>query len=134
MTAFDISENGREKANRLSKQYNVSIDYKVIGVLDFKTNLQFDVIGLSYAHFPAEIRKQANQHLLQYLKTGGVVIFEAFAKAQLGNASGGPKKKEMLFSIEEIKTEFPQLDFKLLKEETIELSEGNHHQGIAEVI
>jgi SAM-dependent methyltransferase len=134
VTAFDISEKGREKANCLSKQYNVSIDYKVIGALDYRTNLQFGAIGLCYAHFPAEIRKQANQHLLQYLKTGGVVIFEAFAKAQLGNASGGPKNEEMLFSIEEIKTELSQLDFKLLKEETIELSEGNYHQGKAEVI
>ena len=115
VTAFDISEKGREKANCLSKQYNVSIDYKVIGALDYRTNLQFDAIGLCYAHFPAEIRKQANQHLLQYLKTGGVVIFEAFAKAGSGNASGGPKNEEMLFSIEEIKTELSQLDFKLLR-------------------
>ena len=62
------------------------------------------------------------------------MIFEAFAKAQLGNASGGPKNKEMLFSVDEIKDEFAELEFQLLKEETIELSEGNHHQGIAQVI
>lgn len=134
VTAFDISERGQEKAFKLAKEKNVSIDYHISSVLDFKPHQQFDVIGLSYAHFPIEIRKQANIHLIEYLKPGGKVIFEAFAKAQLGNTSGGPKNKEMLFSIDEIKDEFQQLKFELLKEETIQLSEGNNHKGKAEVI
>lgn len=40
----------------------------------------------------------------------------------------------MLFSIEEIKGEFPQLKFEILKKETLKLSEGNYHKGKAEVI
>jgi len=134
VTAFDISSSGREKAMQLAKKNNVSINYEISEVLDFETNVYFDVIGLSYAHFPAEIRKEAHQHLLQFLNIGGIVIFEAFAKAQLGKSSGGPKNLEMLFSIDEIKDEFPQLEFKILKEESIELSEGEYHQGKAEVI
>ncbi|EDM45004.1 hypothetical protein SCB49_02749 [unidentified eubacterium SCB49] len=134
VTAFDISEKGRQKALRLSKEKEVSIDYQLSGVLEFETHEKFDVIGLSYAHFPAEIRKEANQRLLQFLKPGGIVIFEAFAKAQLGKASGGPKNEAMLFSIKEIKEEFSPLEFTLLREETIELSEGSHHKGEAEII
>tara|TARA_R110002049_G_scaffold253340_1_gene428618 strand:- start:3869 stop:4420 length:552 start_codon:yes stop_codon:yes gene_type:complete len=134
VTAFDISKNGRGKALQLSKTNNVYIDYKVTGVLDFNTDMQFDVIGLSYAHFPADIRRQAHEHLMCFLRPDGIVIFEAYAKAQLGKSSGGPKNEQMLFSIEEIKNEFQQLKFKFLREETIELSEGNHHNGKAEVI
>ncbi len=134
VVAFDISEKGKEKALRLAAENQFSIHYKITDVLQFQSDAQFDAIGLCYAHFPAEIRNQAHLHLMQFLKSDGIVIFEAFSKAQLGNASGGPKNKEMLFSVEEIKTEFPQLNFKLLREENIELSEGNHHQGIAEVI
>lgn len=134
VSAFDISEKGKEKAMLLAKQNHVSIDYKVEGVLDYKSNSKFDAIGLCYVHFPVNIRKQANQDVLQFLKQGGVVIFEAFAKAQLKNNSGGPKNEAMLFSIEEIKDEFQQLEFEILKEETIQLSEGNYHKGEAEVI
>lgn len=134
VTAFDISEKGKEKAMRLAKQNDITIDYLVTGALEFQTNKQFDVIGFSYAHFPAAIRKQANQYILQFLKLEGVVVFEAFAKAQLEKSSGGPKNEEMLFSIEEIKDEFQELQFNILKEETIELSEGNYHKGEAEVI
>lgn len=134
VTAFDISKSGKEKAIQLSAAQKVSINYKVTGVLDFKTDIKFDVIRLCYTHFPTEIRKEAFQHLIKFLKPNGIVIFEAFAKAQLGKPSGGPKNEAMLFSIEEIKDEFPELEFKILKEETIELAEGNYHRGTAEVI
>ena len=134
VTAFDMSIKGKEKALQLAKMQAVDITYEVIGIQEFQSNEKFDAIGLCYAHFPIEIRKKAHQHVLEFLKIGGHVIFEAFAKAQLGNASGGPKNKDMLFSIEEIQNEFSQLDFELLQEKTIELSEGNHHKGKAEVI
>ena len=134
ISAFDISKKGRAKALRLAKERKVSITYELTGVLEFRSETQFDVIGLSYAHFPASIRNKAHKHLLQYLKPEGIVIFEAFAKAQLGNPSGGPKNEAMLFSVEEIKEEFPQLEFEFLKEVTIQLSEGNFHKGKAEVI
>lgn len=134
VVAFDISKSGQEKAMQLSATQKVAINYQVTGVLEFTSQEQFDVIALSYAHFPANIRKQAHQHLLQFQKPNGVVIFEAFAKAQLGKPSGGPKNIEMLFSIEEIKDEFPQLDFTLLSEEHINLSQGAYHQGKSDVI
>lgn len=134
VVAFDISKSGQEKAMQLSATQNVSINYQVTGVLDFKTDINFDVIGLCYTHFPKEIRKEAFQHLIKFLKPGGKVVFEAFAKAQLGKPSGGPKNEAMLFSIEEIKNEFPELEFKILEEKRIELSEGNYHNGEAEVI
>ncbi len=134
VTAFDISDNGRDKAMQLSNEKNVAIEYTTTGVLDFQTNKQFDVMGLSYAHFPAQIRKEAHRHLLKFLKPKGIVIFEAFAKAQLGKSSGGPKNLDMLFSIDEIKEEFAPLKFEFLKEETVELAEGNYHKGLAELI
>ncbi|KEZ94117.1 class I SAM-dependent methyltransferase [Nonlabens ulvanivorans] len=134
VVAFDISTSGKVKAMQLSAAQKVVVDYQVTSVLDFKTDIKFDTIGLCYTHFPIEIRKDAFQHLLKFLKTNGTVIFEAFAKAQLGKPSGGPKNFGMLFSIEEIKDEFPELEFKLLEEKTIELSEGNYHKGKAEVI
>lgn len=134
VVAFDISKSGKEKATQLSAAQKVSINYQVTGVLDFKTDIKFDVIGFCYTHFPIEIRKEAFQHLLKFLKPNGTVIFEAFAKAQLGKPSGGPKNIEMLFSIEEVKDEFSEIEFKILKEETIQLAEGNYHKGQAEVI
>ncbi|WP_282032351.1 class I SAM-dependent methyltransferase [Winogradskyella eximia] len=134
VSAFDISEQGKEKAMLLAKQHKVNINYEIASVLDYTSHKQFDVIAFCYTHFPIDIRKTAHKQMLQLLKKGGTIIFEAFAKAQLNNDSGGPKNEAMLFSIDEVKQEFTRLDFKTLEEKTIELSEGNYHKGKAQVI
>ncbi len=134
VSAFDISERGKEKAMFLAKQNKVNINYEITSVIDYTNQGQFDVIAFCYTHFPIKIRKTAHKQMLQLLKKGGTVIFEAFAKAQLNYSSGGPKNEEMLFSIDDVKQEFTGLEFKILEEKTIELSEGNFHKGKAQVI
>lgn len=134
VSAFDISVRGKEKAFLLSQQHKVNINYELVGVLEYKTHIQFDAIAFCYSHFPEDIRKTAHKKMVQLLKKGGVIIFEGFAKGQLKYNSGGPKNVAMLFSIEDVKNEFEGLDFKILEEKTIELSEGNYHKGIAEVV
>ena len=132
--AFDYSSAAQKKALQLSEKTGLSLDYQVMDVLNFRSSKKFDVVGLCYAHFPVDIRANAHLHLLQFLKPGGVVIFEAFSKTQLGKASGGPKNEEMLFSIQEIKKEFKGLDFEFLEEIMVYLNEGEYHQGEASVI
>lgn len=134
VVAFDISEKGKEKALSLATEKQASIHYEISGVLEFQSDVKFDVIGLSYAHFPSAIRKESHEHLMQFLKPNGIVIFEAFSKAQFRKPSGGPKNLDMLFSIKELKEEFTSLKFNLLKEKTIVLNQGIGHQGKAEVI
>jgi len=72
--------------------------------------------------------------MVSFLKPGGTIILEGFAKQQLGLSSGGPKNKEMLFSINMIKKEFPDIDFNILVQKEIFLNEGKYHKGIAQVI
>ncbi|PRX50699.1 class I SAM-dependent methyltransferase [Salegentibacter salegens] len=55
VSAFDISEKGKEKALNLANNQSVEIDYKVgdLPELDYKDE-QFDVIALIFAHFSEE--------------------------------------------------------------------------------
>lgn len=138
--AFDISAEGKNKAMQLAVTNNVKIDYEV-GELD-SINYgaeKFDAIGLIYAHFPAAIKSRYHTILDKYLRKGGVVIFEAFSKKHLDYLQkdekvGGPKDIESLFSIEEIKVDFPNYDFEELEETEIELNEGLFHNGKGSVI
>lgn len=140
VSAFDISEEGRNKALRLAKNNDVSIDYQVgeLETLDFH-NEQFDAIALIYAHFPAIIKSEIHRQLDQLLKKDGIIIFEAFSKKHLEYVTknekvGGPKDIESLFSIEEIKTDFPNYEIIELEEKEIELNEGLFHNGTGSVI
>ncbi|MDM1557287.1 MULTISPECIES: bifunctional 2-polyprenyl-6-hydroxyphenol methylase/3-demethylubiquinol 3-O-methyltransferase UbiG [Chryseobacterium] len=138
--SFDISEQGRQKALQLAEQNHVTIDYKVgeLQTLDYHEQ-QFDVIALIYAHFPGDIKSSIHQMLDQYLRKDGFIIFEAFSKKHLDYVTknekvGGPKDIESLFSIEEIKKDFPDYSIIELQETEIELNEGLFHNGTASVI
>lgn len=139
-TAFDISNEGKSKALKLATKNNVTIDYKVgeLEALKFNTG-QFDAIALIYAHFPANIKSHYHKTLDKYLKINGTIIFEAFSKKHIDYVTanekvGGPKDIDSLFSIDEIKADFPNYEFIELTEKEIELNEGLFHNGTGSVI
>ncbi len=140
VSAFDISVEGKNKALQLAETNNVKIDYQVgeLQTLNYNTE-QFDVIALIYAHFPAAIKSLYHKTIDKYLRKGGLIIFEAFSKKHIDNIRknekvGGPKEIEMLFSIDEITSDFANYDFKELIETEIELSEGIYHNGKGSVL
>jgi len=140
VSAFDISEEGKNKAIKLAETNNVPIDYQVgeLETLNFQPG-QFDAIALIYAHFPAAIKSKIHKQLNQLLREDGIIIFEAFSKKHLeylaiNEKVGGPKDIESLFSIEEIKADFPNYEIIELEEKEIELNEGLFHNGTGSVI
>jgi len=140
VSAFDISIEGMNKALQLAENKNVSIDYQVgeLQELDYKHE-QFDAIALIYAHFPSAIKSAYHKTLSNYLRKGGLLIFEAFSKKHLDYIAknekvGGPKEIDMLFSIEEIRTDFENYEILALEEKEIELNEGLFHNGRGSVI
>jgi SAM-dependent methyltransferase len=133
--ACDISEEGKLKAEKLAQKYSTTFDYEVCDILDYLAEeSSFDAIVLVFAHFPESIRKKVHQKLLSFLKPGGVIILEGFNKKQLGNPSGGPKVLGMLFSKEMLLEDFEACEVLELEEKTTNLSEGNYHNGTAEII
>lgn len=140
VSAVDISVEGKKKALLLAQANKVAIDYQVAELqnLDYNSD-QFDVIALIYAHFPAGIKSLYHKTLNKFLRPGGLVIFEAFSKKHIdyiikNEKVGGPKDIEMLFSVEEIKSDFANYEILELVEKEIELNEGSFHNGKGSVI
>jgi 2-polyprenyl-3-methyl-5-hydroxy-6-metoxy-1,4-benzoquinol methylase len=140
VSAFDISSEGQKKALLLAETNKVRIDYQVgeLQAMNYQAE-QFDAIALIYAHFPAKIKSAYHNQLNNYLKKDGAIIFEAFSKNHLDYIAknekvGGPKDIASLFSIEEIKHDFPNYEFEELIEMEIELKEGSFHNGLGSVI
>ena len=138
--AFDLSSEGQRKAMQLADERRVAIDYKVGELLNLGYHEStFDVLALIYAHFPAELKEDYNRRLATYLRTGGLLIFEAFEEQHLGYRQdnpkvGGPGVPEMLFSVEELRRTFPHFEVYHLAEEPVELNEGDYHQGTGSVV
>jgi ubiquinone/menaquinone biosynthesis C-methylase UbiE len=140
VSAFDLSEYGKMKAEILATKNQVSIDFTVgdIQTLQYDAN-SFDALVMIYAHFPASIKSSCHHQLITYLKPGGLVIFEAFSKNHIQYNSinpkvGGPKDMDQLYSIEEIKKDFKYFEIIELIETETDLSEGLYHIGKGSVI
>jgi SAM-dependent methyltransferase len=140
VTSFDLSEQGRSKALQLAKEHNVTMSYMVedFEQLHFEKE-SFDAIGLIYAHVAAAQKPLFHQRINDWLKPGGIIIFEAFSKdhlafKQLDAKVGGPDDINMLYSKEELVTALKNYDPLLLTQEDILLNEGNYHLGKGSVI
>ena len=140
VSAFDISIEGQHKAMQLAATNKVSLDYQVgaLESLHYDPG-KFDAIALIFAHFPSDIKSLYHKTLDKYLRKGGTIIFEAFSKKHIDYVTrnekvGGPKDPEMLFSIEEIRSDFMNYEVIELEEKEIVLSEGLFHNGTGSVI
>jgi SAM-dependent methyltransferase len=140
VTSFDLSMEGQSKALLLAKENDVALGY-IVGDLEqlrFEKEA-FDAIGLVYAHFSAEMKSVFHKKLNNYLKPGGIIIFEAFSKRQihfkkLNPKVGGPEDIDMLYSKAEIMVDFDNYEVLMLEEEEIVLNEGKYHIGKGSVI
>ncbi|MBV6492658.1 MAG: hypothetical protein LDLANPLL_00655 [Turneriella sp.] len=138
--SFDQSSEGKIKALQLAQKKGVSIEYEVNSFE--KINLgknRFDGAVFCYTHLPLTIRKSAYTKILDSVKDGGRIIFEAFSKKQVeyqarGEKSGGPQDISMLFDEETVREAFPNVKFDFIETREVNLSEGEFHRGKGHVM
>jgi SAM-dependent methyltransferase len=133
--AYDHSTAGKLKALKLADKNNVKINYHIENLLEFTPSINFyDAIAIIYVHLNIDFREAFNKKIIHALKSGGRIIIELFSKNQFGKTSGGPQDLTMLYSMDEIKKDFHNLQTLFLKEEIIHLNESDKHSGEASVI
>lgn len=133
--AFDYSATARTKALARAADNQVTIHYTT---QDINTLIlpheAFDAIALIYVHLETEARRRFHGQVIRALRHGGQLIFEAFSRDQIKNLSGGPKDESLLYDIKDLKNDFGDLIFSVLRCEKVRLNEGPFHQGMADVI
>jgi 2-polyprenyl-3-methyl-5-hydroxy-6-metoxy-1,4-benzoquinol methylase len=133
--ATDQSANAREKALKLAAGSGVEISYTLGDLMEMKVpEASYDAIGLIFIHKTPDQRKLFYPKLIRGLKPGGFIVLEAFSKKQIHNTSGGPQDPELLFSAEELRHDFRDLEILELYELEQVLTEGLLHQGKADTI
>lgn len=135
VTAFDSSTVAKKKAKDLAREKGVEIDYRIADYENVSfPGENFDCLVLIYAHMHPQKRKEYHQKLASSLKPGGTLILEGFSKKQIKNNTGGPRNVEMLFSEEELRSDFRFFSELSVSQTGITLDEGPFHQGKAAVI
>ncbi len=129
--AFDLSTEGKRKAEKLASENGASINYQIAGYENIQyTPNSFDCIVLIFAHTHPLKRTEIHQKLITYLKPGGTLILEGFSKKQISYNSGGPRDVNMLFSKEELEMDFGHLSKLIINDAVVDLNEGPFHKDL----
>lgn len=130
----DSSAVGLEKAQKLAAARGLQIHTELADLSTYLPTENFygSVISI-FAHLPPNIRKLLHARVERALKPGGIILLEAYAKAQINRNTGGPNDLNLLMSREEIEAEFPHCEIILSREIEREVQEGPLHNGLASV-
>jgi len=135
VTTIDFAQSGVDRANALAKSRSVTINAICADLSEWDwPQGAFDAVVSIYLHFPSTQRHQFHQKMFNSLKSGGVLLMEAFNKAQLSYPSGGPPVEDALFSAELLQQDFTGAQINMLKESVVDLNEGKYHVGPGAVV
>ena len=138
VTAVDQSKVGLEKAKKLAEENGVEIETIVSDLEHFDLGKEcWDGIVSIFAHVPPALREKLHTQVQGALKKGGVLILEGFTPRQpemSGTGGPPPSQKELFMSLDSLKEELSNLEFKIAHETERELSEGKHHEGLCSVV
>jgi hypothetical protein len=62
------------------------------------------------------------------------MILEAYSKEQLGYGTGGPPTEQLLYTVDDVREDFTDLEVLRLEKTEAEIHEGQYHHGLASVI
>ncbi|MGB5893420.1 MAG: class I SAM-dependent methyltransferase, partial [Ignavibacteriaceae bacterium] len=118
--AVDFSMIAKEKALKLAEENSVSINYEITDLSEYKPKLNYyDSAAIIFLHLNPKIRSAVHSKVVDSLKPGGTLILEVYEKEQFGNDSGGPQNIDMLYSKEELKDDFVQMNIIVLEKKII---------------
>jgi SAM-dependent methyltransferase len=135
VTASDQSRVAMNKAMKWAAAEGLNLDYRKMDLTELECQEPlYDLVAIIYLHVPASIRPLIHRKLFSCLRPGGNLILECFHKDQLEYGTGGPPLAEMLYSEQELREDFKELDISLCENRVMEIRQGKYHNGKSSVI
>ena len=94
----------------------------------------WDGILSVFCHLPTTLRADVHRRCVAGLRSGGVMLLEAYTPRQLGHGTGGPPVVELMMDEETLRAELAGLEFLHLQECEREIHEGTFHIGLGAVV
>jgi 2-polyprenyl-3-methyl-5-hydroxy-6-metoxy-1,4-benzoquinol methylase len=135
VTAVDASRVGLEKARRLAAERGVTIMtvHADLAAYDMEPEIWDGILSV-FCHLPTTLRADVHRHCVAGLRSGGLMLLEAYTPRQLGHGTGGPPVAELMMDEETLRAELAGLEFLHLQECEREIHEGAFHNGLGAVV
>lgn len=138
VTGVDQSKVGLGKAQSLAAENGEKITTVQSDLMEYDLGVdRWDGVVSISAHIPKPQREELHRRVVAAMKSGGVLILEAYTPRQLEMAGiGGPpaSQRERFMSFADLKNELADLDFIIGRETEREMVEGKYHVGTCAVV
>lgn len=136
VTAFDFSPKGLDKARRLAARSGVEVDYRLSDVDRWDWDAaQYDVVAAIFVQFAAPPeRERMFAGMKRAVKPGGLLVLQGYRPEQIEYATGGPKRRENLYTEDLLRQSFADLEILHLASHDEEIREGSGHHGMSALI
>jgi SAM-dependent methyltransferase len=136
---LDLSARGVAKARALAESRGVALNAAEADALAWDWPREaYDVVALIFLHLVEGERRALHAKVVSALRPGGLVILEAFRPEQIARqaagARGGPRVRELLYTLDDLKADFAALDAIELAEADADLDEGALYVGPSAVV
>ena len=136
VVAVDASDVAIAKAKKLAQQRGVSVQFELADLMawDWGVDRYDVVVGIFIQFAPPGVREQMFERIKQCLKPGGLLLLEGYAPRQIANKTGGPSQVENLYTVEQLREAFADMDIVELRDYDAEIEEGPGHKGISALV
>ncbi|MDH5324964.1 MAG: class I SAM-dependent methyltransferase [Gammaproteobacteria bacterium] len=133
--AVDSSAVGLEKARKLAQEKGVEIQTLICDLAELKIEPEsWDGVVSIFAHVPPMVRKELHTNITKGLRSGGVLVLEAYRPKQLQYKTGGPPVEELMMTLDALQQELQGLHIDYGMELDRDIVEGAFHTGKGAVV
>jgi SAM-dependent methyltransferase len=136
VTSFDFAPNALAKAKRLAQSRNVSVDQRQGDAYTWPWAAeQYDALVAVFIQFlPPHRRDDAFAGMMSAVKPGGFFLLEGYRPEQVDYGTGGPPRREHMYTREWLRTTFANWEILVLEDYDAVIHEGQAHDGMSALI
>jgi SAM-dependent methyltransferase len=95
---------------------------------------RFDLIVSIFCHLAPATRQALHRAVVRALRPGGALVLEAYTPRQLEFGTGGPRARDLLVTLDALRSELAGLDLAVAREYVRDVAEGHMHRGQGAVV
>ena len=136
VTAFDFAPNAVAKAGRLMAQRGVHVDARLGDILAWNWDAAtYDAVVAIFIQFlPPNDRESVFAGMKQAVAPGGLLLLEGYRPEQVDFGTGGPPRREHMYTREWLESTFSGWEMLELKDYDAVIHEGSAHGGLSALI
>jgi SAM-dependent methyltransferase len=136
VTAFDFAPNAVAKAQRLAAARGVAVEHALGDLYAWPWNaVQYDAVVAVFIQFvPPEKRTAVFADMRAAVAPGGLLLLEGYRPEQVDYGTGGPPRREHMYTREWLAQTFRDWDVLLLDAYDADVREGRGHSGVSALV